>query len=665
MNLIKFSIITLCLFLIVSCDDDGGNNANNINNINNTNNTNNQNLPELRCQSTPSTEVDFVDVSEDVKLDPANEHVLGNRLGAVDLNGDGYPDLIIHKTSGGKRDEASALPSERGKRILFNVEDPDNPGERIFVDQTASSGYDLIGGTDERGRGASFAVAGDFNNDHNIDLLSVVYAPTDDEDIIDRTVLLTGDGSGTFTLVDEDFPFSEESSYSASAAALTDFNKDGTLDIFMGYFYKQFGVAAQQDRLYRNSGMMTFSDNTSFSGITTTTGGNDENRNHKPTYGVTVCDINQDGAPDLLSSSYGRAYNMLWINDGEGVYEDHSLSSGFAADDNTDYSDNQFYICHCQVNPGPECDEVEPGQQMIQCDNDYWNVGYDDQPWRNAGNTFSTVCADLNNNGQMDVYHASIRHWHIGDSSDPSEALYNTGETPISFERPGLEASGLDREHTITDWNEGDIVAMALDYNNDGLLDIMVGDSDYPQTRFRIFRQKSDNTFEEAALEEGVNSPRAVGATWLDYDQDGDLDILIGFSTMRCSSSDEDCIFDEPRVRLWQNNGGSDANRVVVRLQGKGGYGYSNISAIGALVKVTVDGVTMTRELQSGFGHFGIQTPLDLHFGLGDSCEIERLEIIWPNVGNTSTVIENISANYIYYVEEENGLVSWEDLPVN
>jgi hypothetical protein len=55
MNLIKFSIITLCLFLIVSCDDDGGNNANNINNINNTNNTNNQNLPELRCQSTPST----------------------------------------------------------------------------------------------------------------------------------------------------------------------------------------------------------------------------------------------------------------------------------------------------------------------------------------------------------------------------------------------------------------------------------------------------------------------------------------------------------------------------------------------------------------------------------------------------------------------------------
>ncbi|MBU1221132.1 CRTAC1 family protein [Myxococcota bacterium] len=656
--------LALILLLVVfGCDDDSTNTNNNNTNNTNTNNTNN--LPLPRCHANSSTEIEFTDVSSEVLIDPENLHLLGNRMAAVDINGDGWHDIIVHKGNGANRDEVSTEEHMRGKRVLLNSEDPLVPGKRIFVDFTSESGYDLIPGTNERGRGASFAVAGDFNNDGNLDLLSGVYASITDTQVVDRPVVLLGDGQGHFSISTGTLPFNDEDLNSVTSAALTDYNRDGNLDIFMGYFYLEFGSNPQQDRLYKGSGSGGFRDVTIETGLETFPGGADENINHKPTYGVTVCDADGDGWPDLMSSSYGRAFNMLWKSSEGSTFTDAGETSTFRADDQMDYSDNQFYACHCQLNPGPECTEVPADTPMIQCSSDYWYVGNDDQPFRNGGNTFSTICADFNNDGHMDAYHAEIRHWHIGNSSDPSQLLVNTGSANLLYSRPGNEVTGLDRNHEMVDWNEGDITAVYGDFNNDGLLDIFVGDSDYPGAKGRLFIQNQDHTFEERAEELGIYAPRAGGVTWIDYDQDGDLDLLVGFSTMRCTAGDDDCIYSEPVVRLFRNDGGSNANRVVVRLKGAGMYNYSNSSAIGAKVRITAGGVTQIRELQSGFGHFGIQTPLELHFGLGDICEIESLEVIWPDGTNKTTVINNLSANYIYNIHEIDGVTSWQELSVN
>jgi len=660
--------IPVCLLFVlaaaVSCDDSGKGKSNNSNNNNTNNNTNNTNLPPARCQSRPADPVSFTDVSDAVGIGPDGEHLLGNRMGAIDLDGDGYPELVIHTVDGYTRDAADTPAYLRKKRILRNVADPLAPGGRRFVEFTEESGYDRVPGTDERGRGASFAVAGDIDGDGCLDLISVVYRSTAETAVTDRTVVLKGDCAGHFTVDETAQPWQNDSLYSSTSAVLTDFNRDSTLDLFMGYFYKTFGTAPQQDRLYKNAGNGAFGDVTDSAGLTTYPGGEAEGKNHKPTYGVTVCDVNGDGWPDLLSSSYGRAWNQLFLGIDGRTFTDVSESSTYRADDIVDYSDNQFYACHCMLNPGPECQEVPPGPRLISCTDDYWQTGFDDQPYRNGGNTFTTLCADFDNDRDMDVYHAEIRHWHIGNSSDPSQLLRNTGETPLRFERPGNDVTGLGRTHTSTDWNEGDITAVALDFDNDGLLDILVGESDYPGTRARLFHQKPDHTFEETAPAYGLDAPRAGGVTYLDYDQDGDLDLLVGFSRMRCTASDTDCIFDEPRVRLFANEGGSTANRVVIRLHGAGGYGNANTSAIGAQVRVTAGGVTQTREIQANFGHFGILVPLDAIFGLGDACTIDRLEITWPNLEGSVTTMENLSANYIYDIREGEGLVQWQELPV-
>ena len=278
-----------------------------------------------------------------------------------------------------------------------------------------------------------------------------------------------------------------------------------------------------------------------------------------------------------------------------------------------------------------------PAPRWIRCDGPgdvlRWNHGTDREPYRLGGNSGTTVCGDLNNNGRLDLLTTEIVHWDVGSSSDPSEILYNTGEEPLRFERPGNEVTGLERPRSGVTWDDGDITAALLDFDNDGRLDVLIASTDYPGTRALLYRQGEDGLFERVPVELGIDLTSAHGVAVGDFTGNGAPDVVVGHSRMRCGSGDH-CL-DDPHVRLFANRAGEESNWLQVRLEGGEG---TNRGAIGAQVTVVAGGLMRTAEVGGGHGHYGMQDDLVQHFGLGEDCE--ALVIVrWPDEALSEEVV--------------------------
>jgi len=105
---------------------------------------------------------------------------------------------------------------------------------------------------------------------------------------------------------------------------------------------------------------------------------------------------------------------------------------------------------------------------------------------------------------------------------------------------------------------------------------------------------------------------------------------------------------------VYENLVGSKANWLRVQLRG-GGTGAANAAAIGAWVKVTAGGQTQLREVAGGHGHFGLQHDLVLHFGLGSSCKVDKLEVIWPDSRNSRTTFTDVRPNHRVQIDQKRG----------
>jgi len=363
----------------------------------------------------------------------------------------------------------------------------------------------------------------------------------------------------------------------------------------------------------------------------------------------------------------------LWLGGPEG-FTDWSIDSGFASDDREDWSTNLNAQCYCKLEPDAEgCDTVPDPPSYFGCtsvDNLRWDHTADSKPHRLGGNTFSTASGDVDNDGDMDLFNFEIVHWDVGDTSDPAELLVNDGAANPVFSRPGNEAMGLTRDWDGNiDYNAGDMTGALFDFDNDGRLDVLIASSDYPYTRAFLFHQKADGKFEEVPMDLGISQPHAHGVAIADFDQDGDLDVVLGHSAARCSSSPEECysklvgskdVFVQ-EVHAFRNDVGQSGNWLRVNLVGGAG---SNRSAIGAVVKVTAGGVTQMREVGGGYGHVGIQHELTQHFGLGTACNVDRVEVRWPDAAGTVEVFNNVRGNYVITIEQGQGVVQY-DVPAS
>jgi len=596
------------------------------------------------------------------------------RVSALDVDGDGWTDLLV-RAGGGP--DTFGPDGDRNRWLLRNT------GEGTFEDITEASGLfrSRLDGT-PGGRPVEVVASADVDNDGDLDVFTArpVQDPTDPDQHFSE--LMLNDGAGVFefereaSVIRSDYTATTDARPTVPVGAtFTDVDRDGFVDIFVSNNKRGDDGSPLQDRLFLGDGD-GWTDATEALGLTTNLWRDIDDLNeaggHSWGWGSTSCDLDDDGLPELLSASYGRAPNHLWQAvgvPGDVGFVNESVASGYGYDHRDDWTTNINAQCYCRDNPGAEdCDTAPPPPDTGICENlaasfggNYrWSHSGDREPWRLGGNSATTTCADFDNDGRFDLLTGEIVHSDVGETSDPAEVAFNAtagpGE-PVRFERPGIEELGLIRDRGgATYYDDGDMNNAVLDFDNDGYRDVYISSSDYPGTRGRLFHGLGERSYEAVEPDDGVDHRRSAGAVAADLDRDGDLDLVVGTSRMRCGgNSGADC-YDTLRLRVFESvSAGTENNWLQLRLFGTGG---SNAMAVGAKATVARCEERSAAQVDGGHGHQGTQEDRVLHFGLGMVDGPVEVTVRWPDAAGTTEVFQ-LEPDAMYDVVQGDGAEVW------
>jgi hypothetical protein len=398
-------------------------------------------------------------------------------------------------------------------------------------------------------------------------------------------------------------------------------------------------------------------------------------------------DYDNDGDLDLFVTVYYSQYywvpsnNYLYGNNGDGtftrIYDEYdpflsesakSYGCSWADYNNDGYLDmffanrdeqnNSLYVNNkngsfTKITSGPVV--TDGGESNYGAWADYDNDGDVDLFVANT-NDQNNFLYNNNGDGTFSKVESGPAVTDGGNSAGGSWGDYdNDGDLDLFVTNSGGENNFLynnDGNGTFTKITEGDIVndggyslsANWIDYDNDGDLDLYVLNW---QERSFLYENTGSGSFHR--ISEGVlssNLGSVQGSSWGDFDNDGDLDVYISLWNKR--------------NLLFRNNGNTN-NWVNIKCIGAGldNNGSSNTSAIGTKiwVKAVIGGsaIWQMNEITGQTGFYA-QSSLNSEFGLGNAANIDSIKVEWPS--GVVQEFEDIAVNRFIVIQEGEGIVS-------
>ncbi|HRN57493.1 MAG TPA: VCBS repeat-containing protein, partial [Agriterribacter sp.] len=582
-----------------------------------------QPIPEDHLLELMPVEITGIDFRNEIREDDQFNILMfeyfynGAGVGVGDFNKDGLQDIFF--------------TSNMGKSRLYI-----NEGAFRFRDITETSGIHTAG------KWASGVSVVDINQDGLPDLYVCFAGPH--EAARRANALYINNGDNTFT--DQAPAYGLADTGHSVQAVFFDYDRDGDLDMYLltnitdemgpNVIRKKrvHGEMPNTDRLYRNNGNGTFTNVSQQAGITIEGYG----------LGVSACDMNADGWPDIYVSNDYISDDLLYINNRDGTFTDRAA----AVFKHTSYSAMGNDIADYNNDGKPDIYTVD----MLPPDN-----------YRKKMMIGATP---------HDRYRSEIQYGYAPQFMRNTLQLNRgTGKDSLpSFSETG-QLAGVD----ATDWSWS---ALWADIDNDGWRDLVVTNG-YPRditnrdfinynaqslmkghagerlskqamTALReldgaflhnfVFQNRGDLTFEDQSANWGfTHKAYSTGAAYADLDNDGDLDIIINNTYSPAS--------------IYRNNSDLKTQNHYLKIELSGPAG--NIQGYGTKIELFAGSLRLYHE------HFpvrGYQSTVEgtVHFGLGKETTIDSLKVIWPD--SKAQTLYAVRANQVLQLDHTRSTVA-------
>ncbi|HDY75031.1 MAG TPA: CRTAC1 family protein [Candidatus Marinimicrobia bacterium] len=536
-------------------------------------------IPDITWAQVP--DVTFTDITEEAGIDfryTFGDYTYGNILessgsGVSVFDYDGDGDLDLYMLNGTYLD---GISDPNG--IVFK-DTPNqlyrNNGDGTFTDVTKEAGVD-----DHHWSMAAGVL--DYDNDGDVDIYLLNYGPN---------VFYLNNSDGTFTDVTDSLGLQGPELLNgftkwSVGVAFWDYNLDGAIDMMVGNFLAfdpSYVSPTMPDMMphpseyHGQASMLYRQDNDgSFTDVTKDIG---LYFPESKCMGLTVLDYDDDGDLDLFQGN-DHQMNFLFRNEGNGTFQEVAQTSGVAVND-----------------------------QGLTTGSMHGSIG------------------DVDGDGLIDLLVTDLRHGSLYRN-------LGTGVFEDITEKSGV--AGLFA-------GKGAWAAALFDFDNDGDLDIFSANGaaeelieQYPllaendgKGHFRNVGPKKSAYFRQKRSGRGA-------AVW-DFDNDGDLDIIVSHVDLRATAT------------FLRNDGGNLNHWLGLTLIGKNGPA----SALGAKVSIETGKSKQVAINQYGTSYLSFNDPR-MHFGLGKQERVDLLEIRWPD--NHTEVFRNLDVDHYFTVVQGEGI---------
>ncbi|MCX2678495.1 VCBS repeat-containing protein [Galbibacter sp. EGI 63066] len=553
----------------------------------------------------------------------------GGGVGIGDFNGDGLADLY--------------LTGNVVENKLYI-----NKGNFKFEDVTS-----LAGVQGKKGWKTGISIA-DVNGDGLLDIYVCYSGLGNDQDRANQLFINKGTQNGYVPkFVDEAEAYGLDAKGSLSTqAAFFDYDLDGDLDMFLLNHSKTFYSPFYNSTKLRNTRHPFFgnslyrNDGDNYVNVSESAGIHGSGLNFG--LGVAISDLNQDGWPDIYVSNDYEEQDFLYLNKGDGTFEDVTkksfdhLSKFSMGNDVADLNnDGRVDLVTLDMLPednyrqkllkGP--DEYDRYQLAIES-------GYHKQQMRNM----LQLNQGLNAKGIP-------KFSEIGQLAGISNTDWSWAPLIADFDNDGIKdifiTNGYLRDYTNKDFMKFEmdkaiakVRARGKELFNDK------GKKEYAKVIYELVEKmpstkipnymllnQGDYIFENVTEKWGLsNATVSTGAAYADLDNDGGLDLVVSNT-------------NEP-IGIYKNNTVEKRKTNFVRVKLKGDD--KNTYASGAKIWIYTDSLVQYLENYNVRGYQSSVDPV-LHVGLGKSSKVD-IKIQWPN-GRVSTK-QNIKINTLLQFDQ-------------